>query len=591
MAKPTIVTRASKGTALTWTEGDSNFTNLRDATLSVTDGTNTKALNLNDTLTFTAGTNITLSVNATTGAVTINNSQTAFDPASPGAIGGTTPAAITSTTHTISAANELRFNNTANTFYVGFKAPSLTASKIWTLPTADGTANYVLTTNGSGVLSWSAPSVTSVTLNDSSSNAQYFTLQQSGATSGSYTNYTASGVYFIPSTNTLYTTNLSASIYKGNSETTNTDFQIAFLTSTGNYDYPRINSNLTANPSTGTITATKFAGAHNGTVGATTPAAGTFTTLTATGTTTLATSLGGILKATAGVISAATAGTDYVAISGALGTPSSGTVTNLTGTASININGTVGATTPTTGAFTTLSATSTVSGTGFSTYLASPPAIGSTTASTGRFTTITSTNIASGLLKATTGVISAATAGTDYLAPPNGTALLKGNAGGPLANATAGTDYVAPGGALGTPSSGTVTNLTGTASININGTVGATTPSTGKFTSLTLTGQFNEAVYTAGATTGTITPDCANGTTQKITLTGSITFNAFANPVAGQSMTLIIKQSATGSLTLTSTMLFSGASKTLSTAANAIDILTVFYDGTSYYASLGKGFA
>ena len=35
---------------------------------------------------------------------------------------------------------------------------------------------------------------------------------------------------------------------------------------------------------------------------------------------------------------------------------------------------------------------------------------------------------------------------------------------------------------LGTPASGTVTNLTGTASININGTVGATTPSTGVFT-------------------------------------------------------------------------------------------------------------
>jgi hypothetical protein len=40
--------------------------------------------------------------------------------------------------------------------------------------------------------------------------------------------------------------------------------------------------------------------------------------------------------------------------------------------------------------------------------------------------------------------------------------------------------------ALGTPSSGTVTNLTGTASININGTVGATTPSTGVFTALTV---------------------------------------------------------------------------------------------------------
>ena len=63
---------------------------------------------------------------------------------------------------------------------------------------------------------------------------------------------------------------------------------------------------------------------------------------------------------------------------GVLGTPSSGTVTNLTGTAPININGTVGATTPGTGAFTTLAASSTVSGTGFTNYFASPPALGTT---------------------------------------------------------------------------------------------------------------------------------------------------------------------------------------------------------------------
>jgi len=43
--------------------------------------------------------------------------------------------------------------------------------------------------------------------------------------------------------------------------------------------------------------------------------------------------------------------------------------------------------------------------------------------------------------------------------------------------------------ALGTPSSGTVTNLTGTASININGTVGATTPAVGSFTTLSASGQ------------------------------------------------------------------------------------------------------
>ena len=38
----------------------------------------------------------------------------------------------------------------------------------------------------------------------------------------------------------------------------------------------------------------------------------------------------GVLKATSGVLAAATAGTDYVAPSGALGTPSSGTLTNCT---------------------------------------------------------------------------------------------------------------------------------------------------------------------------------------------------------------------------------------------------------------------
>jgi len=41
--------------------------------------------------------------------------------------------------------------------------------------------------------------------------------------------------------------------------------------------------------------------------------------------------LTGLVKATSGVASAATAGTDYVAPSGALGTPSSGTLTNATG--------------------------------------------------------------------------------------------------------------------------------------------------------------------------------------------------------------------------------------------------------------------
>jgi hypothetical protein len=51
--------------------------------------------------------------------------------------------------------------------------------------------------------------------------------------------------------------------------------------------------------------------------------------------------------------------------------------------------------------------------------------------------------------------------------------------------------------ALGTPASGVVTNLTGTASININGTVGATTANTGSFTTLAASSPASFAAGTA----------------------------------------------------------------------------------------------
>jgi len=59
-----------------------------------------------------------------------------------------------------------------------------------------------------------------------------------------------------------------------------------------------------------------------------------------------------------------------------------------TGAVGDSFNGPVGTSTAAAGAFTTLSASSTVSGTGFSTYLASPPAIGGTAAAAGAFTTL-----------------------------------------------------------------------------------------------------------------------------------------------------------------------------------------------------------
>jgi hypothetical protein len=78
-----------------------------------------------------------------------------------------------------------------------------------------------------------------------------------------------------------------------------------------------------------------------------------------------------------------------------------------------------------------------------------------------------------------TGTLAVANGGTGITAFGSGVATALG------VNVGSAGAFVVNGGALGTPSSGTVTNLTGTASININGTVGATTPNTGSFTTLT----------------------------------------------------------------------------------------------------------
>ena len=178
--------------------------------------------------------------------------------------------------------------------------------------------------------------------------------------------------------------------------------------------------------------------------------------------------------------------------------------------------------------------------------------------------------------------------GNIQLTPTSGTITLS-YANWPSADGTNG--YV-----LQTNGSGT---LSWVAQTGISNVVEDTTPQLGG----TLDGQGNEinnviledykeTIYTGGTTTGTITPDVVNGNVQSITLSGSITFNAFGNAEAGQSMTLIIKQPASGGpYTLTSTMVFAGGTKTLSTGANAIDILSVVYDGTTYYASLSTNFS
>ena len=105
--------------------------------------------------------------------------------------------------------------------------------------------------------------------------------------------------------------------------------------------------------------------------------------------------------------------------------------------------------------------------------------------------------------------------------------------------------------------------------------------------------QFQETRVDLGSTGGNITLNMANGSIFAMTATSNISNIALSNAGVGSSGTLIITQDGTGGrlLTVTSAWKFAGASKTLSTAANTIDIVNFFTDGTTVFAALSKGYA
>ena len=174
-----------------------------------------------------------------------------------------------------------------------------------------------------------------------------------------------------------------------------------------------------------------------------------------------------------------------------------------------------------------------------------------------------------------------------------------GTAGAPVVN----------GGALGTPSSGTLTNATGlpiSTGVSGLGTGVATfltTPSSANLaaamtdetgsgalvfgtapalTNPTVT-NYVETAYTANSSTA-ITLALTNGTVQIITLTGNATIT-MPTAVAGKSFLLMLKQDATGSRTVTwSTVVWpGGTAPTITSTASKMDIYSFFSDGTNWY--------
>ena len=126
-------------------------------------------------------------------------------------------------TLTINAANSLRLADTDSSHYVGLKSPStVSTSYTLTFPTADGTSGQVISTNGSGALSFVSASSGDVTLTGTQ------TLTNKTIEAGVFTNgYTEEVV--TANTSTAYTIDLA-----------NGSVQILTLTGNCTFTFPTV---------------------------------------------------------------------------------------------------------------------------------------------------------------------------------------------------------------------------------------------------------------------------------------------------------------------------------------------------------------
>lgn len=97
-------------------------------------------------------------------------------------------------------------------------------------------------------------------------------------------------------------------------------------------------------------------------------------------------------------------------------------------------------------------------------------------------------------------------------------------------------------------------------------------------------GNFGVQSLTDGST---VSWNVVNGINASVELAGIDRTVSISNPVAGQTYRLKIKQDGTGNRTITNwpsgTLWPSGTPPNLSTAANSIDMVTLYYDGTNYF--------
>ena len=100
---------------------------------------------------------------------------------------------------------------------------------------------------------------------------------------------------------------------------------------------------------------------------------------------------------------------------------------------------------------------------------------------------------------------------------------------------------------------------------------------------------YRERVANVGPLTGTVTIDANVAPIQTAGTTGNITINSnnLTNFLAGESVTLILRHNG-ANRTFTSNVKFVNGGKTISGTTANTDVITFFFDGTEYLASVAR---